>query len=405
MKTRLIILSTLTLLLLSNPVYTKATGIRSVHFDFFGTNIEMTVDESFMPEFPVNINTEQIRKFAQELHNSQFQSVVKALLFYKRNLHLDDWIYYQLVRRTAQEFSPKAENYYRYTLYKWFLLTQSGYQATLKWSGRKLLFYVMCEENIYNIPYYKKDGKQFVCLNYHDYGNHIDFTTEPFEEVALPSYSAETRDFSYRVTKLPELRNDAIEERDIQFNYYQENYRFTIRLNPDVRTIFANYPVVDYASSFTIPISHETYQSLIPLLKKNIEGMSQKGGVDYLMRFTRYAFIFKPDTKQFGEEKRLTPEQTLLYRESDCEDRAALFFYLVKEIFNLPMIVLEYPKHITIAVKFDKPVGRPIIYQGERYSVCEPTPQRRDLKIGEILPALHKTPFEVVFAYQPVVRH
>jgi hypothetical protein len=60
--------------------------------------------------------------------------------------------------------------------------------------------------------------------------------------------------------------------------------------------------------------------------------MTVKGGVDYLMRFTRYAFMFKPDAENFGSEKRLTPEQTLLYPESDCEDRAALFFCLVKEI-------------------------------------------------------------------------
>ncbi|MEI2740451.1 MAG: hypothetical protein V9F01_16890 [Chitinophagaceae bacterium] len=62
----------------------------------------------------------------------------------------------------------------------------------------------------------------------------------------------------------------------------------------------------------------------------------------------------------------MSPEQTLLYEQSDCEDRAALFFCLVKEIYNLPMIVLAYPEHVTIAVKFNKPVGTPIIYNGHK---------------------------------------
>ena len=65
------------------------------------------------------------------------------------------------------------------------------------------------------------------------------------------------------------------------------------------------------------------------------------------------------------------------------------------------MIVLAYPKHVTIAVKFNKPIGIPIIYNGMRYSVCEPTPQKRDLAVGQLLPTLRKEAYEVVYAYTP----
>ncbi|WP_315820150.1 hypothetical protein [Paraflavitalea speifideaquila] len=115
--------------------------------------------------------------------------------------------------------------------------------------------------------------------------------------------------------------------------------------------------------------------------------MSTKNGVDYLMRFTRYAFLFETDSKNFGTEKRLSPEQTLFYEQSDCEDRVALFFYLVKEIYNLPMIVLAYPKHVTIAVQFDKPRGKSIVYNGNKYSICEPTPQKKICLLATPWPA------------------
>jgi hypothetical protein len=62
------------------------------------------------------------------------------------------------------------------------------------------------------------------------------------------------------------------------------------------------------------------------------------------------------------------------YHYSDCDDRVALFYYLVKEIYNLPMIALLYPTHVTMAVPFDKPVGAPVLYKGKKYSICEPTP-------------------------------
>jgi hypothetical protein len=168
-----------------------------------------------------------------------------------------------------------------------------------------------------------------------------------------------------------------------------------------LETIFKNYPVVDFESYFNIPLSKETYGSLIPLLKRNIKGMSQIKGVDYLMRFTRNAFLYEPDEDNFGKEKRLSPEQTLFSDYSDCDDRAALFFYLVKEIYNLPMITLLYPTHITMAVKFEKAVGKPISYNGSNYYVCEPTPQKKDLKIGEVSANLKNKSFEIVYQYQP----
>lgn len=376
------------------------TRSQSIVFDYFGETLKIDADRSFSVDFGESLSEASLRSFVKTIASSCYTQVVQSLLDYRQDKQLDDWLYYQLIRKTAGAVSPKAENYYRYTLYKWFLLTRSGYDATLKISTDKILFYVRSDDNIYNIPYYSKNGYQYVCLNYHDYGSNIDFTKEKFIELALPAPVAD-RPFSYKITKLPDFKKETYEEKDIRFSYYQNDYQFKIKLNPQVKTIFANYPVVDYASYFNIPLSTETYWSLIPLLKGNIRGMTVRDGVDYLMRFTRYAFMYKPDADIFGGEKRFTPEQTLLYPESDCEDRAALFFYLVKEIYNLPMIVLSYPHHVTIAVKFEKSAGKPVIYNGEKYYVCEPTPQKTDLEIGKIAHTLKNQPFEVAYAYMP----
>ena len=165
--------------------------------------------------------------------------------------------------------------------------------------------------------------------------------------------------------------------------------------------MFVNYPVMDYNFCFNIPMSRETYASIIPILRQELKDKPAKKGVDFLMRFTRDAFVFEKDSLIFGKEKRFSPEQTLLYDQSDCEDRSALFFYLVKEIYNLPMIVLSYEDHITVAVHFSKAAGKPVLYNGKNYYVCEPTPQKLDLKIGQIMPALRKSKYEVVYEYLP----
>ncbi|MGZ5286627.1 MAG: hypothetical protein ACXWB9_05550, partial [Flavisolibacter sp.] len=149
-------------------------------------------------------------------------------------------------------------------------------------------------------------------------------------------------------------------------------------------------------------LSEETYSTLIPALKKAVKGLNEKDGVEFLMHFTRNTFVFKTDTEVFGGEKRLSPELTLLNDFSDCEDRAALFFFLVKEMYALPMIVVTYPQHVSIAVKFNKPIGNTVLYNGSRYSICEPSPQKKELGIGQIIPELRNTPYEISYAYTPV---
>jgi hypothetical protein len=372
----------------------------NIRFDFYGDTISFSFNRSSFIDFTSPLSQESIQAFYEAMSAADYSSVILALASYKETKKPDDWLFYQLIRKTAQQLSPKAINYHRYTLYKWFFLTRSGYDATLSIAGDQLLFYVQSDENIYNIPFRVRDSKQYVCLNYHDYGGNIDFEKIKFTEVIVHVPQAQ-RGFSYKVKHLPDFRPGDYLEKDIRFNYNQNDYYFKVKLNPEIKTIFANYPVVDYESYFNIPLSRETYRSLIPLLKKNIKGMNTRNGIDYLMRFTRYAFLFETDSEHFGNEKRLSPEQTLLYEQSDCEDRAALFFYLVKEIYNLPMIVLAFPQHVTIAVKFDKPVGDPILYNGSKYSVCEPTPQKQDLAVGQLLPQLRHSPYDIVYVYDP----
>lgn len=380
------------------PRYAQAKD-PNIRFDFYGDTIELQYD--YQPLIPAEkpLTEQSVNDFYNAISTTDYQPLVNTLVQYREQYKLDDWLYYQLIRRTVQFISPKAEDYIRYTYYKWFLLGKSGYNTTLSIGDDKLLFYVQSDETIFDIPYHTKSGQQFVCLNYHDYGN-IDFEKTIFKEVAVNIPEAK-KGFSYKIKQLPNFRPQDYLEKDLQFNVYNNSYHFKVKLNRQIQSIFANYPVVDYESYFNIPLSHETYSSLIPLLKKNIKGLSTKNGVDYLMRFTRYAFLFETDAENFGKEKRLSPEQTLLYEHSDCEDRAALLFYLIKELYDLPMIVLSYPKHITIAVKLDKPIGTPIRYNGSVYSMCEPTPQREDLPLGQILPALKKVPYEIVYSYSP----
>ena len=381
--------------------FTKVKGQgQEVRVDFYKDPFLVKVDNSVLIDLPQQLSAEAFIKSYTAINAGRYQPIIDSLISYKQEHQLNDWLYYQLIRRVAQQISPKEVNYGRYTFYKWFMLNKSGYDARLALSHQKLIFYVYNNEDISDIPYFMVDGKQFVCLNYHDYAK-ADLNNDPPIPVNIP-IAAATKAFSYRVTMMPDFKPEHDIEKQMSFVYDHKTYSFKIKLNTDQEKAFNNYPSVSFETYFNIPLSKETYGSLIPLLKKNIKGMDEKKGVDYLMRFTRYAFLYENDNDNFGKEKRLSPGETLASNYSDCDDRAALFFYLVKEIYNLPMIALLYPTHITMAVEFSKPIGDPIVYKGKAYSVCEPTPQAENLGIGQLSAKLKNTPYHIVYAYEPL---
>lgn len=392
------IFGTLLLLLTIEQSYGQQKGY-NISFEFYNDTFNLNIDSSIIVGNDTTLSKLAIIAYYDKVSQGKYNTILDKLLAYKKTHELNDWLYYQLIRKTAQAISPKKENYERYTFYKWFFLGKSGYDARLTLADNRIIFYVNNDEDISDIPFVNYQHKKYMCLNRHDYA-YADLNKVPAQEmISIPEAKGA---FSYKVTRMPDFKPEDYYEKQVQFNYKHKTYHFNIKLNSDVEAIFANYPVVDFESYFNIPLSKETYGSLIPILKKNLNGMNQKKGIDYLMRFTRYAFLYEDDDKNFGKEKRLSPEETLFSKYSDCDDRAALFFFLVKEIYNLPMIALLYPTHITMAVQFDKPIGQPIQYKGKTYSFCEPTPQKENLSIGQVSADLKNVPYKIVYAYEPV---
>jgi hypothetical protein len=384
--------------LIAVPYSSKAQGYNT-SFELFNKTFNLYVDSGMVLRDSVELNEDYIHRSYTRLNHSNYQIVLDSLMDYKVKHDLNDWLYYQLIRKAAETLSPKKDNYERYTFYKWFLMVKSGYDARLTIANNRIIFYVYNNEDIADIPFLMFKNKKYMCLNYHDYKNANLNDVPPHDMISIPEAR---KAFSYKVTRMPDFKPENYKQKIVGFNYKHRSYHFNIKLNPEVDAIFKNYPVVDFESYFNIPLTKETYSSLIPLLKKTLKGMGQKKGVDYLMKFTRYAFLYQDDEDNFGKEKRLSPEETLFSKYSDCDDRVALFFYLVKEIYDVPMIALLYPTHITMAVQLDKPIGDPILYNGKVYSLCEPTPQKENLNIGKMGAKMKLLNYQVVYSYQPV---
>ena len=166
------------LFLLLSSVFCFGQNIEGNHsIEFASGTFNFKADESLNVPVSQVPSASAVRLFSETITSGTYKSVINALVTYKSGHKLNDWLYYQLIRRTAQQLSPKKENYFRYTLYKWFLLTKSGYDARLAIAGDKIIFYVYNDEEIEDIPFFMVDGKKYMCLNYHDYGK-INFEKE-----------------------------------------------------------------------------------------------------------------------------------------------------------------------------------------------------------------------------------
>ena len=371
----------------------------SLSVDFLGYQVTVQPFSSYFP-LREGKNIHQLSlEYERWMQSNLPSTLLDKLREIRKSPDLSDWFYYQLIRKTADAVFPKKQDYIGYTICKWYLLNEAGFDAAILTTEDRVMLYVRSNDVVYNQPIRVIDGLQYTSLNYHDYG----YTSEEgAEHTAILHSDHGRRDpFSFKIEQLPQLPESAYETKELSFTYGGEIQHLQLKVSSVLRGIYTNYPVTEYANQFNIPISKETETSLINALKSKITHLNQKQGLEYLLDFTRYSFDFERDSNFFGREKRLSPEETILYEKSDCEDRAALFFYLVKSIYNLPMIVLSYPTHINIGIAMDKPIGKGIAYNGKMYTICEPTPQKKDYGLGKMDKNILNEGFEIVYQHLP----
>lgn len=367
---------------------------------WLGRDIRMDLSPSVLPAGPIRGEADALTLVDYlDRHDAGILQQMESI---REEFGLCDWLQYQLIRKVADRLAPKQTDYHRYTTVKYHLLRASGYDPMLVIGAGRILLYVRSPDPVYNLSYRMVEDRQYVCLNAHDYG--FQPGTGGRVNDVLRETSPGARDFHYAIDRMPVFPASAYQTLELRFEYARKSETLQIRVNPELKSIFANYPVTDYRNQFNIPVSRVTAESLLGQLRNRLKGMGLRHGIAYLQQFTREAFPFARDTDVFGREKRLSPEETLIYSNSDCEDRSALFFWLVREIYDRPMVVLSYEDHVTVAVDMGGHHGHSIPYNGKDYTICEPTPQRVNLPPGRIIHGIHDRPSEISYAYEPPQR-
>ena len=116
-----------------------------------------------------------------------------------------------------------------------------------------------------------------------------------------------------------------------------------------------------------------------------------------MLNFLQTAFAYKIDEQQFGREKYFFPEEVIGLPFSDCEDRSALFAWLVQHFIGYDVIGVLYNDHLATAVCFGDDAqleGKSVMFNGKRYMVCDPT--YGNAAIGTVMPKFANAKYEIV---------
>ena len=344
--------------------------------NFYGRQISIAVDPKLklkstgIEEKEVADYFSKIAKCGDETH-ALWTEITKVV----NDFGLNEWGYFCLVREVSEKMFDNVNDRSLFCFY--MLRNEGGFKTRLargKVSGSlTLLIALDNSKEVYSYTYFRfaddETGTKKVKY-YTVYGGGK-------ANEAVYSY-----DFCKQDTEKKQMRLDF----DKILNMGECDVNRTLKLTKDKNVTLPynkahmaylnDVPMTVFPIYFTSPVSIEAQK----VLQKNFNEMKSEYSpvqfIQVLLHFVQTAFDYKTDEEQFGYEKYFYPEEVIGYPYSDCEDRAALFAWLVQKYTNAKVIGLQYEGHVATAVWFGDDAdiqGDGFMYGGKKYYVCDPT--------------------------------
>lgn len=340
------------------PDYNYLSG----DIDFYGNEISFEYDPQFLKCTLPSLSKEAVAKWWIKASETHYNHLINQLLRVKDNHALNDWAYYLLLKETSGDIFSSDKN--QQNLLLWFMLVRSGYDAKIGYWKNQTTVLIPSQQTLYRISYLHIDGKDYYMM---------DYLGELVIHTYSQNYPGSDKVMDFNIYYPMNLSNHR-ETKTIDISYQGNDYQFDLAYNPDMISLYNDYPVTAMNVYFDAALTAQAKDALAENLLPVIEDMSVAEAANFLLYFTQNAFEYKIDEEQFGKERFLFPEETVYYPFSDCEDRSAFYSYLVKEFLKTDIIGLEYPWHIATAIDIGKQEkGDYVSYNGKNYIIADPT--------------------------------
>ena len=308
------------------------------------------------------LNENAIADAYEALCNSDYKPLLADCAQIRKDLRLNDWGVFTLVRQVADTYCGTANES---IVMQQFLLNEMGYKARMarKATEDKMMLFVATDCSIYAHPYITLNGQNYYNLS----GNN--------EQCQF--YMCQKDSPKAKNSVGMQLKEAPLFPGTVVSSTHQAKgsaARVTVDVPKALMDFYKDYPQCDYSVYFNAPVNVAMENRILSSLAPLVQGRNEADAANILINFVQTAFQYQTDGQQFGYEKPFFVEELFYYPYSDCEDRAMLFSYLVRKLLGLDVVLLDYPEHIATAVRFNGNVsGDYLMVNGRKYIVCDPT--------------------------------
>lgn len=343
------------------PAEEKATS-SNILLKLYGRTFSIPYDPALRLCNLTAVNQDAIANFWEKASATNYTPAVEELLKAKSDLNINDYGYYLLAKQFAQNLFPANVNSAR--LIAWFMLVRSGYGVRVAFQNSEVALLIPTLQEVYLTNYLTLNGVNYYIFPKLDGTNYSTYDKD---------FNAAGRYMDFNISSPINFAGRKT-EKDLSFEFEGKPYQIKMDYDPDLIDFYKDYPLVDINVYLNATVSVQAKESLAAALKPLTAEMDELKAVNFLLHFVQTAFAYKTDPEQFGREKPFFAEEVFYYPFCDCEDRAVLFTYLVREILGLHVVGLEYPEHMASAVEFTSTqVGDYLVYKNNRYVVSDPT--------------------------------
>ena len=294
------------------------------------------------------------------------KDIIRSLQSLAMMYGLNDWFTFELVRNYTE---ASCKNSASKIVLQHFLLVNMGYDVRLASCGNQLLLLVPFTQQVYERSYLVIDGKKYYVFD--------DHSTSKIQNAGVYTCRLPNETDKGRNIDLTIRGGNIGIKTGVAHRFSMSDGKISLQGFVDEGTMEAirHYPQMDIPFYAMSTIDANFHQSLLAQVSEQIRGCSEKESVSKILHFVQYAFGYATDGEQHGYEKPYFIEENFYYPKNDCEDRAILFAFLVRNVLGLDVHLVQYPGHECTAVNFSTSQmnGDGYMYKGKAFYICDPT--------------------------------
>lgn len=294
------------------------------------------------------------------------KDIIRSLQSLAMMYGLNDWFTFELVRNYTE---ASCKNSASKIVLQHFLLVNMGYDVRLASCGNQLLLLVPFNQQVYERSYLVIDGKKYYAF--------YDDSTSKVQNAGVYTCRLPYETDTGRNIDLTIRGGNIGIKIGVVHRFSMSDGKISLQGFVDEGTMEAirHYPQMDIPFYAMSTIDANFHESLLAQVSEQIRGCSEKEAVGRILHFVQYAFDYAADGEQHGYEKPYFIEENFYYPKNDCEDRAILFAFLVRNVLRLDVHLVQYPGHECTAVNFSTSQmnGDGYMYKGKAFYICDPT--------------------------------